>query len=72
MQFSDVDWMDTWKALQATVKAGKVGAPLQQLQSEQVRSIGVSNFNAAQMQRLLDAGGDAPCSMLQVGAARTR
>jgi len=38
----------------------------------QVRSIGVSNFNAAQMQRLLDAGGDAPCSILQVGAVPAR
>jgi aldehyde reductase len=54
MHASDVDYIETWKAMQAAVKAGKV------------RSIGISNFNAQQVQRIIDVGGDVPCVMCQV------
>lgn len=40
--FSDVDYVDTWKSLEKAVDQGLV------------KSIGVSNFNAAQTQRVLD------------------
>lgn len=40
--FSTVDFVDTWKALEACVDAGLA------------KSIGVSNFNAAQTKRVLD------------------
>ncbi|KAL3119934.1 hypothetical protein niasHT_007062 [Heterodera trifolii] len=39
---SDVDFLDTWRALEKAVALGKV------------RSIGVSNFNSAQIQRIID------------------
>jgi len=42
LEFSSVDFLDTWKALEATVDAGLT------------KSIGISNFNAAQTQRVLD------------------
>lgn len=42
IQFSDVDYVDTWKALEPLVCHGLV------------RSLGVSNFNSKQLQRLLD------------------
>ncbi|CAD7083084.1 unnamed protein product [Hermetia illucens] len=38
---NDVDYLDTWKAMESLVKAGLV------------RSIGLSNFNAAQTERVL-------------------
>ncbi|GBP63673.1 Alcohol dehydrogenase A [Eumeta japonica] len=42
IQFSDVDYVDTWKAMEQLVNAGLV------------RSIGISNFNAKQIDRLLE------------------
>lgn len=39
--FSDVDYIDTWKALENLV------------QEEMVRSIGLSNFNKKQIERIL-------------------
>ena len=41
MQFSDVDYLDTWKALEESVT------------TKLVRSIGVSNFNEEQMERVM-------------------
>ncbi|XP_037824845.1 1,5-anhydro-D-fructose reductase-like [Lucilia sericata] len=42
LQLSDVDYLDTYKAMEKLVKLGLV------------RSIGVSNFNSQQLQRVLD------------------
>lgn len=40
---SDVDYVDTWKAMEELVKTGNV------------RSLGVSNFNSQQLERLISA-----------------
>lgn len=40
--YTDVDYVDTWKAMEECVRSGLV------------RSIGVSNFNSKQLQRILD------------------
>ncbi|XP_026470147.1 aldose reductase-like [Ctenocephalides felis] len=42
IQFSDVDYLDTWTAMEALYNDGLV------------KNIGVSNFNSKQLQRLLD------------------
>jgi aldehyde reductase len=60
MIYADTDYADTWKALQKSVKDGKV------------RSIGLSNFNSKQIQRVMDMGGDVKVSMLQVGVIRNK
>lgn len=41
MLFSDADYLDTWKSMEECVKMGLV------------KSIGVSNFNSEQLDRLL-------------------
>lgn len=41
LEFSDVDYVDTWKAMEQLLKTGKV------------KSLGVSNFNSEQITRLL-------------------
>ena len=51
--FDDVDYLDTWKAMEKLVVSGKV------------RAIGVSNFNHKQLQRLIDCGSIKP-AVLQV------
>lgn len=53
MLYSDVDYLDTWKALEEAQKDGKV------------RSIGISNFNHKQISRLLEKGHVKP-AVLQV------
>jgi aldehyde reductase len=53
MIYSDVDYLDTWKAMEHMVKQGKV------------RSIGLSNFNEAQIQRVIENGEVKP-AVLQV------
>lgn len=43
LMYSDVDYLDTWKGLEDAVTAGKV------------KSIGLSNFNKDQIERVLKA-----------------
>ena len=54
IQYSDVDYLETWKALEKKVEEGKI------------RSIGLSNFNIAQIQRVIDNGKIKPVA-LEVG-----
>jgi len=53
MRYSDVDYMETYRALEDSMKAGKI------------RSIGISNFNHKQIQRVIDNCTIKP-SVLQV------
>ena len=53
IQYSDVDYLETWKALEKKVDEGKI------------RSIGLSNFNKDQIQRIIDEGKIRP-AVLQV------
>ena len=41
-EFSSVDYLETWRAMEDCVKKGYV------------KSIGVSNFNSKQIQRIID------------------
>ena len=59
MQLSDVDYLDTWKALEEGVT------------SKLVRSIGVSNFNEEQLERVL-AEAKVPICVNQVSRATPR
>lgn len=52
--FSDVDYVDTWKAVEETVKKGFA------------KSIGLSNFNKRQIERILDVATVRPVNN-QVG-----
>jgi aldehyde reductase len=51
--YSDVDYLDTWKEMEACVRAG------------QAKAIGFSNFNSDQVERVLQKGTIKP-AMLQV------
>uniref|UniRef100_W6NG80 Aldo keto reductase domain containing protein n=1 Tax=Haemonchus contortus TaxID=6289 RepID=W6NG80_HAECO len=53
MKYSDVDYLTTWKVLEDFVKEGKI------------RSIGVSNFNHKQIERIIASGTVKP-AVLQV------
>lgn len=52
--FSNVDYVDTWKALEETVKKGLA------------KSIGLSNFNKRQIERVLEVATVKPVNN-QVG-----
>ena len=53
MLYSEVDYLETWQALEIKLKEKKI------------RSIGVSNFNASQIQRIIDNGTIKP-AILQI------
>lgn len=53
MLYSDVDYLETWRALEQKVKEGKI------------RSIGLSNFSKEQVERVASSGTVKP-SALQV------
>ncbi len=53
MRYSNEDYLDTWRAMEEAVKAGKI------------RSIGISNFNHTQIQRVIDNSKIKP-AVLQV------
>jgi len=55
MKHADIDYLETWKVLEDAVKAGKV------------KSIGLSNFNTKQIQRVIDNAKIKP-SVLQIEA----
>ncbi|VDN01965.1 unnamed protein product [Thelazia callipaeda] len=52
-RYSDTDYLDTWRAMEEYVESGKI------------RSIGLSNFNHKQIQRVIDCGVIKP-AILQV------
>lgn len=54
MRYSDVDYLETWRALEDCVATGKI------------RSLGVSNFNHKQISRIIENCTIKP-AMLQVG-----
>lgn len=45
---SDIDYLDTWRAMEKLIS------------SDRLRSIGISNFNAQQIQRIISQGGVRP------------
>lgn len=51
--FSSVDYVDTWKAMECLMSTGRV------------RTLGVSNFNSSQLQRLIDHASIKP-ALIQV------
>lgn len=51
--FADIDYMDTWRAMENLVKLGKV------------KTLGMSNFNHEQMERVIKEGDIKP-AVLQV------
>jgi diketogulonate reductase-like aldo/keto reductase len=53
MRYSEIDYLETWKAMEEAVQAGKI------------RSIGLSNFNSQQIQRVIDHATILP-AVLQV------
>jgi len=55
IMYAATDYVETWRALEDAVKAGKV------------RSIGLSNFNVRQIERIMQHGGVRP-AVLQVEA----
>ena len=48
MLYSDIDYVDTWKAMIKLKEAGKV------------KSVGVSNFNIGQLERIIKETGVVP------------
>ena len=50
-QFSDIDYLETWGAMEDAVKQGLT------------KSIGTSNFNKAQIQRIIDNGTIPPANL---------
>lgn len=54
-KFNDLDYVDTWKSMEEALKLGLT------------KSIGVSNFNEAQLERLLASSKVRPvCNQVEV------